>query len=305
MTAARLASRLGAIADLGVHLLAELSAVHRMGGAALALRYASALALGLPRVVQARTLRPADEAMADRVWHLGIGPRGVALEGRWFGGAREIFGRAVYTPDPAFAIRPGERVVDLGANVGLFTLMAAAHGATVLAVEAQSGFVPEIRHNLEMNGLADRVCIATALVGAGRGVFATPEAVLAGSHGHEVPPVVALEALLDAHGFARVDLLKVDIEGSEFALFADGDLPWLARVRRIAMEVHPPHGDVSDLVAILRAHGFEVRVTDARGRAGVRPDARGGYVYAWRAGVGAAGARAERLRDARNQATRK
>lgn len=300
-----IASRLGAVADLGVHLLAELSAVHRMGGAALALRYATALALGLPRVVQTRTLRPADEAMADRVWHLRAGPRRVALEGRWFGGAREIFGRAVYAPDPTFAIRPGERVVDLGANVGLFTLMAAAQGATVLAVEAQSGFVPEIRHNLALNGLADRVWVATALVGAGRGVFATPEAVLAGSHGHEVPPVVALEALLDMYGFARVDLLKVDIEGSEFALFGGGDLPWLTRVRRIAMEVHPPHGDVADLVATLRARGFEVRVTDARGRADVPPDARGGYVYAWRVAGAAVGPRAERSREARNQATRK
>jgi hypothetical protein len=28
----------------------------------------------------------------------------------------------------------------------LFTLLAAAHGATVLAVEAQSGFIPEIEH---------------------------------------------------------------------------------------------------------------------------------------------------------------
>jgi len=56
--------------------------------------------------------------------------------------------------------------------------------------------------------------------------------------GQVVPPVVALGDVLDTHRFERVDLLKIDIEGSEFSLF-EGECGWLDRVQRITMEVHP------------------------------------------------------------------
>ena len=262
-------------------LAAELRSVHRMAGGRAAVRYAGEVLRKLPAVVRLGTLGPADEAMKGKSWTLSAGSRTVELDGPHWGGAREIYGRRVYLPSAKFAIEPGDRVVDLGANAGLFTLLAAACGARVLAVEAQSGFAPEIERNLDRNGLRDRVTVIVALIGAGRGVFSDPEDVLSGSHGCARPPVLELGPLLDQHGFDRVDLLKIDIEGSEFALF-QGEMSWLDRVRRIAMEVHPAHGEVPALAELLRSRGFQVSTTDDRGARTERPSERGGYLYALR-----------------------
>ena len=263
----------------------ELRGVRRMAGGATAARYAVEVLRRLPAVARSGTLEPADAAMRATRRRLRIGPHSVELDGRYWSGARELYGRCVYLPSPEFTIEAGDRVVDLGANAGLFTLLAAAHGATVLSVEAQSGFIPEIERNLASNGLRERATLVVALVGAGTGTFADPRDVLTGSHGREQPPIVELGALLASHGFERVDFLKCDIEGSEFALFR-GELPWLDRVRRIAMEVHPQFGDVPGLASWLRGRGFRTRVTDERGRETDRLTDRAGYLYAWRAASG-------------------
>jgi FkbM family methyltransferase len=44
--------------------------------------------------------------------------------------------------------------------------------------------------------------------------------------------------ILDSSGAERCDLLKLDIEGAEAAVFAPGDLGWLDRVDAILVEVH-------------------------------------------------------------------
>jgi Methyltransferase FkbM domain len=51
-----------------------------------------------------------------------------------------------------------------------------------------------------------------------------------------------LPALLDENHLPRVDLLKMDIEGSEYEVLLSTPPPVLARIRRIAMEYH---GDCS------------------------------------------------------------
>jgi len=219
--------------------------------------------------------------MRGHTFSFRVGGHTLTLDGRYFSGARELYGRGVYLPSAEFTIGPDDKVVDIGANAGLFTLLACASGATVIAIEAQDGFSDEIAHNLALNHLAGRATIVTALIGADKGVFPNPTAVLSGSHGHTAPPIAELGALLDDHGFERVDLLKVDIEGSEFALFS-GELGWLGRVKRIAMEVHPRHGDVSALAELLSRRGFRIRVTDDRGHDTKAPADSGGYLYAVR-----------------------
>jgi hypothetical protein len=83
-----------------------------------------------------------------------------------------------------------------------------------------------------------------------------------------------------------VDLLKIDIEGSEFSLVS-GDPSSLARVRRIVMEVHQPHGDVIELARALEGADFSVVVTYQDGRrmespAGLLGEAQEGYFFAFR-----------------------
>lgn len=51
-------------------------------------------------------------------------------------------------------------------------------------------------------------------------------------------PAVTIPALMERIGAERLDLLKIDIEGSELELFSTGDLSWISRVNTIAIELH-------------------------------------------------------------------
>ncbi len=166
---------------------------------------------------------------------------------------------------PGFAIGPGERVVDGGANVGAFAVLAARAGARVAAYEPH----PETFRHLERNtaGLGVR-CIRAALVSAaGRRTAAlatgsgsdTHHRLGGGGEAVNVPAIALAEAIGDG-----CDLLKLDVEGGEFELLLGAPDDLLARARRIACEVHPWAGDSGDLAERLDAAGYRVEVRPKR-----------------------------------------
>jgi Methyltransferase FkbM domain len=87
-----------------------------------------------------------------------------------------------------------------------------------------------------------------------------------------------MDKLLAEFALDRVDFLKMDIEGSEFAVFT-GDIGWLHKVNCIAMEVHTRYGDPAVLSDLFRSQGFRVRLLD-NGRLSQRVLAESGYLFA-------------------------
>ena len=57
------------------------------------------------------------------------------------------------------------------------------------------------------------------------------------SDGVEARDIVSL---MEHHGFSRIDLLKVDIEGGETRLFSKGIDKWLGNVQAVVVECHGP-----------------------------------------------------------------
>jgi 2-polyprenyl-3-methyl-5-hydroxy-6-metoxy-1,4-benzoquinol methylase len=74
----------------------------------------------------------------------------------------EIFTKRRYD-HPGFQIRPTDNVVDIGANMGIFTLWAArqANRGKVLAIEPTSA-IDALRVNIERNGLTNVVPVQAA-----------------------------------------------------------------------------------------------------------------------------------------------
>jgi hypothetical protein len=103
----------------------------------------------------------------------------------------------------------------------------------------------------------------------------------AASHGAgQRPGSVSVPGLMSAHQIDRIDLLKVDIEGGEFAVFGPGEnLRWLDRVDQVVMEVHPQWGDTAALVDRLGEHGFGVELRDNAGTRVTTPKAPFDYAY--------------------------
>jgi len=248
------------------------------------LAYASSAIGSLPEVLRTRSLACVDAAMSGRRCRFTpFDGTTVELDGNYFSGAREIYCRGVYFALPGFGIGHDDVCVDLGANVGVFTTMAACRGKKVIAVEAQSEFLPHIRQNLLRNNCMDNALVEFGLIGSTTGKLSDPAERKNCSHWGREAPVRSLPEILGRHQVARVDFLKVDIEGSEFGLF-DGDCDWLKMVRKVAMEVHCRFGDANSLCTRLENHGFRVWLVDNHQAVVSSLAESSGYVFARRAG---------------------
>jgi FkbM family methyltransferase len=191
---------------------------------------------------------------------------------------REIIGRGEYWPSRAFRPSAAQTVVDVGANAGIFATVAGSWVGPLgrlVAVEPNPIVVGRLRRNLHQNGLDSRSVViaaglsdhegrATLQVGANTatGTLAS-SSVDAGALHFEVI-VRSLDAIADELNLQRVDLLKIDVEGSEIAVL-DGAQGVLARCQRAVIEVSFP-SDVDGVAERCRRAGFG-RITDRAGGA--------------------------------------
>jgi FkbM family methyltransferase len=244
--------------------------VGRRAAPVTAARWGTGLVLHLPQCARLRSLQPADRTWASAGGRFRTSSGAlVDLPGAYTAGAREMYCRDVYLRTGLVMPRGGW-VVDLGANRGLFSVWAALSGASALAVEAQEGFAREIRQLAAHNRVGGRVHVEAVIAGgAGTpgsavGDLADDRLWAATSHGTtDRPADKSVPALLAQYGIGRVALMKMDIEGGEFAVLSAGeDLAWLRQVDQLAIELHGEHGDTGALAGRLREHGFTAEVRD-------------------------------------------
>jgi len=272
--------------DVGRRTADDIRSVCRYASTGSAARWLIAFTANALKCAKTGSLVPADQAWA-RTGARFQPPGGsvITLPGAYTAGAREMYCRNVYLRTGLVMPRTGW-VIDLGANHGLFSVWAAMAGAEAVAVEAQQGFAPVIRSLAAQNGVETRVHVKTALAGGAAagatvGVLADDHRWATTSHGAaQRPPGVSVPEIMSDYRIDRIGLLKVDIEGGEFAVFgANENLRWLECVDQVALEVHPDHGDAMGLIDRLRQHGYRV---DLRDNAGAPVGARTGRIdYAY------------------------
>jgi FkbM family methyltransferase len=172
----------------------------------------------------------------------------------------EIFSQREYEPPPEVELGSVESAVDLGANIGLFGawLLGRAPAARIVGYEPDPGNAAVHRRALEANGLGERWRLVEAFAGSAHGTTSFSAGLHATSHegsGIEVPVVDVLPEL------ARADLVKIDIEGAEWALLAD---PRFANISAdvVVLEYHgdgcPDPDPKASATSKLVAAGFEV-----------------------------------------------
>jgi FkbM family methyltransferase len=168
-------------------------------------------------------------------------------------------------------VRPGDTVVDVGANLGMYAIAAAKRGARVIAVEPDPANIRHIRRNARWNRAEVR--IVEALAGAGNGtapmalrgspVSGNVDMYLGPTTRYSVAPVLSLDALLKDE---PVDLLKIDVEGAEIDVLRGAERTLRQkRPRAILIEVHPPAfallgQSVADLTLLLDAARYDREV---------------------------------------------
>jgi len=184
--------------------------------------------------------------------------------GNWYCGLHEA-------DDMAFVLhmlRPGDLFLDVGANIGSYTVLAAGGaGAKVISVEPIPATFEKLQVNVVLNKLSERIELHCAGLSDTRRTLRfsseqdTMNHVLV--HGEQVPaievPVLELDDLLAG----RVpQIIKIDVEGHEKAVLS-GAARTLSNpgLTAVIMEVNGSgvrYGIADDeLLAVMRDHGFE------------------------------------------------
>ncbi|MFZ0480983.1 MAG: FkbM family methyltransferase [Terriglobales bacterium] len=146
-------------------------------------------------------------------------------------------------------------VVDAGANIGAFSVWAAKRlpEARILSFEPHPETFAKLEHNLAANGLLTRVQAvhgALAAQSGKRAISKGPESQrrslipidLNADQESGIPvPSITLTDLLEKYNLPQIDLLKMDIEGSEWEVLHSTPASTFARIRRIQFEYHEVH----------------------------------------------------------------
>lgn len=157
-----------------------------------------------------------------------------------------------------------EYIVDLGANIGDETVKFAVRhpSARILALEPEPENYALLRKNSAPFG--ERVIPLQA------GIWhrdtnldvipgPSPEGCTVAENPNGLIRARSLSSVMAEYGIPHIDILKVDIEGAEYELFAPGSEEWLPKVGAVVMEIadHERKGSCQNFFRALERAGFE------------------------------------------------
>lgn len=158
-------------------------------------------------------------------------------------------------------------VVDIGANVGAFSLYAASRGARkVYAYEPCRQSLACIQKSARLSHL-EAVIVAQQIAVAGQGGAKVPFPIHSSVINSLLPnkrkavetelvETLDLAGVLAANHLGRVDLLKLDCEGSEYEILLGAAEETLAKIGAIKVEYH--QGAREKLIERLQKSGFRL-----------------------------------------------
>lgn len=155
--------------------------------------------------------------------------------------------------------------VDVGANLGTFTIPAALKCSRVLAIEALPANFVLLCRSLVKNQLVNVTplhCAAYTTAGIVNVAMESAWATISETTPGVPVPALCLDDMLSVHGISHVDILKIDIEGSELPALRGMERTLRAgAVREILLEVNETHcraagykGD--ELLRYVAGHGY-------------------------------------------------
>jgi FkbM family methyltransferase len=193
---------------------------------------------------------------------------------------KDIWEKKIYNKN--YSISDGDIVIDIGANIGIFSLFAASNGARVYAFEPNAEAFAILRKNVEENNLGNIIKIfeyaisdhngfidlhipdSEAIYALGsatcsdslkaemirkRGIVSTPVRV------RTIMLKLLFEAFIDNNGI--VDFLKMDCEGAEYSILKAADVFTVGKIKNIAMETHEGYLEKA-LAELMNEQGFVI-----------------------------------------------
>jgi FkbM family methyltransferase len=175
--------------------------------------------------------------------------------------AKDVLLNREYEYLPRFELKNFDGVViDAGANTGLFSLVASNFAKEVVAIEPHPTNLAFLKDNLALNKVENVSVVDKSLWFDKTTLNLYQDNSIAHSlvqkTGSSIPTeTTTLDELLDVWG--DVNLLKLDVEGAEFALLHHADSRQLRRLSALVCEVHLSHGLLGPVLRKLTDAGFK------------------------------------------------
>lgn len=163
------------------------------------------------------------------------------------------------------------RIIDAGANVGYTSLyfLSAFPQASLVAIEPDADNFKMLEKNLHCSPSpsATQAIRAALLSRSGVSVSIDRQAGDKKDWSFSVAPAltatgvssIAVGDLLVRTGWEQIDILKIDIEGSEADVFAEqADLSYLQRTRLVLVEIHDDKANRKLIHELLQRNGFAI-----------------------------------------------
>jgi FkbM family methyltransferase len=216
-----------------------------------------------------------------------IGPVTASLDVSHFTAASRHFAGVPYEPGVTdvllTTLQPGHVFVDIGANIGYFSVIAGmlvGETGRVVAFEPNADARARLERHVELNGLDRRTVISSVALGERdeenvdfflsccvgndgcSSLIASPALLEAGTLRRDVKvavPVRTFDTVATTLAISRVDVMKIDVEGAELGVLT-GMVRTLATAppRRIVCET--PWN--SEAHCLLTGRGYRVRIVD-------------------------------------------
>lgn len=131
-------------------------------------------------------------------------------------------------------------VVDIGANIGSFSIYSALYDATVYAVEPEPNNLKALIKNIELNNMTDKIYVVdygisdyngTAIINDNGGGATIKDNLM----GSEIN-ILSFDSFLEKYSLNFIDILKIDIEGSEKELILGASKESMNKCKYITME---------------------------------------------------------------------
>jgi FkbM family methyltransferase len=203
-------------------------------------------------------------------------PRGLQLWNHY----NDIWEHQAYTSK--YTIKKSDIVIDIGANIGLFSLFAARLARIVYSFEPSSESFIYLKNNVSSNSFNNIKCFNYALAPhSGEIPFGESEDLTSSSfyrHNNSATSVkskivncVNLQEIFDKNQIDCCDFLKMDCEGCEFEVLFATPPEYLKKIVTISMEFHDSFTEYThyDLSQYLTQHGFVIEILKIRGTFGV------------------------------------
>ena len=162
---------------------------------------------------------------------------------------------------PLVHVRPGDIVIDCGAHIGGFTRVALQAGARmVVAIEPEPANLRAFQRNLAGELKTGRVKLIPKGIWDSSGRLSLHLSSVGDSHSAVIPQnagkdesieVTTLDALMTSLNLARVDFIKMDIEGSERKALLGARQMIVKWQPRLAISSYHQKGDPAEICSIV------------------------------------------------------